>query len=208
MPSDSGYPQPIQELVAFLRRLPGIGSRTAERLTLALLEWPEQDLTQFGEALVTLRERICACEVCGNLADTPRCRICRASDRDTARLCVVETAAQIPVIEHSGCYRGLYHVLGGRLMPLEGRGPEDLRMAELHQRLAAGGFAELILATSPDVEGEATASFIAGDCAKYGVQVTRIAAGVPVGADLSFADSATIAMAMAGRRDIGQPSES
>ena len=203
MTENPAYPRALQAVIGLLRRLPGVGRRTAERLALALLEWPEEDLRGFGEAVATLRDRICFCRECGNLADDPVCRICAAADRERGLICVVEHASQIPVIENAGCYRGLYHVLGGRIVPLAGKGPEDLRIEELRQRLETGDVAELILATSSDVEGEATANFIAAEFADCGVRITRIAAGVPVGADLSFADAATMAMAIGGRRPFG-----
>ena len=196
----SAYPKPIQSLVALFRRLPGVGGRTAERLALALLNWPEEDLQLFGGEIAALRERISFCEQCGNLAEGARCRICESPNRDHGIICVVEQATQIPVIENAGCFRGLYHVLGGRIVPLEGKGPDDLNIESLRERLAAGDVKELILATSPDVEGEATASFLVEEMKIFPVRITRIASGVPVGADLSFADSATMAMALGTRR--------
>ena len=200
MGSDSTYPKPLEQLITLFRRLPGIGRRTAERLALSLLDWSEGDLIQFGQVVGTLRERVLTCSVCGNLSDAELCRICAAHNRDRSVICVVEHAAQIAVIENSARYRGLYHVLGGKLMPLEGKGPEDLRVEELRERLADGTVKELIIATSPDVEGEATAHFVAEEFAETGVTVSRIASGVPVGSDLSFADSATMAIAIDGRR--------
>lgn len=202
MPAHAAYPRPVEALIAAFRRMPGVGKRTAERLALALLEWSPADLSRFGNDIGKLRERISFCETCGHLAEGRICGICASPDRDRAQICVVEHASQVPVIENAGCYRGLYHVLGGRIVPLEGKGPEDIRIAELHRRVAAGDVRELILATSPDLEGEATASFIAAELAGCGLHITRIAAGVPVGADLSFADSATIAMAMGGRQPL------
>lgn len=200
MNANDTYPEALRRLVAYFQRLPGVGGRTASRLALALLDWPDELLQGFGQELAALRANVHWCRECGNLADGERCRICAAPDRDRSLVCVVEVATQIPVIESSGCYRGLYHVLGGRLLPLEGVGPESLRIAELHDRLQEGGVAELILATSPDVEGEATAHFLAAEFAGAGVRITRIAAGVPVGADLSYADAATMARALGGRR--------
>jgi len=199
MPDSAVYPQSLQRLIGFLSRLPGIGRRTAERLALALLEWPEEDLRHFGEHLARLRQEVKTCALCGNLSDEETCAICRSPGRQVDTLCVVETAAQIPVFEKSGCYRGLYHVLGGRIAPLQGKGPEDLTIGALRRRLEQGGIQELILAMSPDVEGEATAAFLAGEFAGLGVRITRIASGVPVGADLSYADAATLASALGGR---------
>lgn len=201
--ASSAYPKALESLVTVLRRLPGIGRRSAERLALAMLEWPESDLHRLGDDIANLRRRVLFCTVCGNLADSAICRICAAPNRDQATICVVEYATQIPVIEGAGCFRGLYHVLGGRLLPLEGRGPEQLRVRELRERLETGLVHELILATSPDVEGEATAHFLASEFATCCARISRIALGVPVGADLCFADAATIAMAMGGRRPLG-----
>ena len=200
MTDSLGYPQSLLRLIGFLSHLPGVGQRTAERLALALLAWPEEDLTEVGDALKHLRRDVRPCPACGNFSDGGPCAICRSPGRQSDLICVVETAAQIPVFEKSGCYRGLYHVLGGRIAPLQGIGPEDLAIAALRQRLQTGGIREVILATSPDVEGEATASYLAAEFAALDVSLTRIASGVPVGADLSYADAATLASALGGRR--------
>jgi recombination protein RecR len=193
------YPQALLELIATLRRLPGIGNRTAERLALAILDWPAERLEMFGKQLTTLKERIHPCRICGNLADADECRICSDPRRDRGLICVVEQATQIQAIEGSGSFTGVYHVLGGRIVPLDGKGPDDLRLQELLDRAASEEVRELILATSPDVEGEATAAYIARELTGKNLKITRIAAGVPVGADLSFADAATMAMAMNAR---------
>jgi recombination protein RecR len=200
VPESTAYPASLQRLISFLARLPGVGRRTAERLALALLEWTEEDLEHFGQQLARLRQDVKACSVCGNLSDGELCTICSRPGRQTDTVCVVETAAQIVVFEKSGCYRGLYHVLGGRISPLQGKGPEDLSIAALRRRLEQGAFQELILATSPDVEGEATAAYLAAELGPLGVRISRIACGVPVGADLSYADAATLASALGGRR--------
>lgn len=202
MPENTSYPVALQRLIGFLGRLPGVGRRTAERLALALLEWPEEDLVRFGEQVARLRQDVKPCPVCGNFSDGNPCSVCSQPNRERDVVCVVETAVQIALFEKSGCFRGLYHVLGGRLSPLQGRGPEDLAIASLRRRLAEGGIRELILATSPDVEGEATASYLAAELAPAGVRITRIACGVPVGADLSYADAATLASALGGRRPV------
>ncbi len=202
MPEDSNYPLALKRLVQFLRRLPGIGNRTAERLAFALLDWSDEDLDSFGSSIAQLRKQIQFCEICGNLADEKICRICRSSTRDQNTICVVENSAQITAIEKSGAYRGLYHVLGGRIVPLEDKGPDELRIEELRRRLESGTVKEMILATGSDVEGEATANYLATEFKSFPVNITRIAAGIPVGADLSFADSATMAIAMSGRRQL------
>lgn len=202
MPDTTVYPVSLQRLIGFLSRLPGIGRRTAERLALALLEWPAEELEHFGQQIAHLRQEVKACSLCGNFSDGDRCAICSRPDRQGEVVCVVETAAQIAVFEKSACYRGLYHVLGGRISPLQGVGPEDLAIAALRRRLEQGGIQELILATSPDVEGEATAAYLAAELGAQGLRITRIACGVPVGADLSYADAATLASALGGRRTL------
>ncbi len=194
------YPAALRELISVLKQLPGIGSRTAERLALSILAWPPERLEAFGGLVGGLQSRIRSCVCCGNWADAELCAICRNPGRRRDLICVVERVSQIPVIERSGSFNGLYHVLGGRLMPLEGKGPDDLRLRELEGRVAAGGVQEVILATSPDVEGEATASYVVGELKSYGVSCSRIASGIPVGADMSYADSATMAMAINSRR--------
>ena len=197
------YPEPVLALVALLKRLPGIGARTAERLTLALLDWDEATLRDLGERLTTLKASIHPCRQCGNLAVDELCGLCQNPRRDRQVVCVVEQARQIPVIEKCGRFHGLYHVLGGRLAPLDGVEAEDLRIESLFRRLAEQPVREVILATSPDVEGEATASYLAAELRQRGPwRLSRIALGVPVGADLSFADAATMAMALDSRRQV------
>ncbi len=205
MASTATYPPALEELIFSLRRLPGIGPRTAERLALAMLDWPPQELELFGARISGLRARLRFCDVCGNLAEGPLCRVCSDPRRDPAVVCVVEQAGQIPVFERAGCFRGFYHVLGGRIEPLEGKGPGDLRIAALRKRLEEGKVRELILATSPDVEGEATAAYLADAFKALPVTITRLASGLPVGADLGFADSATIAVALNARRAVAGP---
>ena len=202
MPDGAVYPQAVQRAIGFLSRFPGVGKRTAERLALSLLEWPAEDLRQFGALLADYQDLVHRCSICGNLADGQICAICSDPRRETDVICVVESAAQIPVFEKSACFRGRYHVLGGRIAPLDGKGPEDLTIDALRGRVEAGGIRELILASSPDVEGEATAAYIAEELAGLNVLMTRIASGVPVGADLSYADAATLASALGGRRSV------
>ncbi|MCK5801635.1 MAG: recombination protein RecR [Lentisphaeria bacterium] len=204
MSESTSHPIALQRLISHLRRLPGVGVRSAERMALAMLDWPDDVLATFSREVGALRENVRSCTICGNLSDTEFCLVCRANDRRRDIICVVETVSQIIVLEKTGGYRGLYHVLGGRLAPLEGHGPEDLRIAELRARLTDGTVKELILATSSDVEGEATAHFVAAEFADSPVLVTRIASGVPVGADLSYADPATLIMALGGRRELGR----
>ena len=200
----SAYPPALQRLTAYFSRLPGIGKRTAERLALSCMDWPEADLQGFAESLGTLRSRIRRCSICGNLSEEEICTICRDGQRHRNVICVVEQPSQLMVLENSGCFRGLYHVLGGKLSPLSGKGPEDLRIKELRARLVEGTVAELIVATSPDVEGEATAHYLAQEFADLPVRITRIASGVPIGSDLTYADAATLSIAMGSRRTLGE----
>ncbi len=200
----AAYPPALQRLAAYYSKLPGIGRRTAERLALASMDWTESDLQGFAETLGTLKSRIRKCAICGNLSEDETCEICQDGQRQRNVICVVEQPSQLMVVENSGCFRGLYHVLGGKLAPLSGKGPEDLRIKELRERLMGGGVTELILATSPDVEGEATAHFLAQEFADLPIRITRIASGVPIGSDLTYADAATLAIAIGSRRTLGE----
>jgi len=194
------YPDALTELIRQLARLPGVGQRSAERLALALLDWEEDRLRTLAEHIGALRQRIHPCVVCGNLADGDRCRVCADPRRDQGLLCVVEHSRQIPAIEKGGKFQGLYHVLGGRLAPLEQVEAEDLNLASLYARLTGDTVREVILATSPDIEGEATASYLAEELrGRFAGLVTRIALGVPVGSDLSYADSTTLGHAISSR---------
>ncbi len=200
------YPKALLELVADLQALPGIGRRTAERLAVALLDWNEQQLKDFGDRISRLKERIKSCTVCGNLAEGHQCRICLNANRDRTCICIVESSRQIPVIEKSGRFHGVYHVLGGRVSPLDGVDFEDLNVASLMNRVREQGVTEVIVSTSPDVEGEATANYLAEELGQaFDLTVTRIALGVPVGSDLTFADAATMAAAIDQRRPLGRP---
>ncbi len=198
--ADSHYPRSFIKLINSISRLPGIGKRTAERLALALYEWPEEELSFFGEQIMKLKENITACKKCGNFADNEYCRICSDSTRDTSFICIVETAAQIPIIEKSGSFKGTYHVLGGRLSPVNGIGPDRLNISSLIESLET--VEEVILATSPDFDGEATSSYIANLLKDKEIKISRIARGIPVGADISYADAASMAMAINSRSNI------
>jgi len=195
-------PAPLSRLTAELSRLPGIGRRTAQRLAFHILRADESEARGLAEAIVDVREKVGLCEVCFNLAEGPRCRICEDPGRDASLICVVEEPADVIPLERTHEYRGLYHVLGGALSPIDGIDPEDLKIAELVRRVEAGGIKEGILATNPTTTGEATASHIA-DLLRDRVDVTRLAAGLPVGADLEHADEVTLGRAMTGRRTLG-----
>ena len=196
----------IDELITELSRLPGIGRKTALRLTYHLLKRPPEEIRRLARALDTVVERVRACSSCGNLTEQDPCAFCTSSRRDRASICVVEEASDIMAIERTGEYSGLYHVLGGRLSPLEGIGPEELNVAALLRRLApsdnGGAVNEVIVATNPSVEGEATALYLQRVMQPLGVRVTRLARGLAVGGDLEYADGATIAQAFAGRREL------
>ena len=200
MAASKSYPIALQKVMAYLGHLPGIGGRTAERLGIALMSWSEEDVSGLGAAISELRGKVDFCPVCGNFTEPGSlCALCRSPGRRQDIICVVENVPQINVIEKSGSYDGLYHVLGGKLSPMSGIGPSALRIGELRTRLEQGAVKELLIALSPDVEGEATAHYLAGEFSDLGISISRIASGIPVGADLSFADSATLARAIAGR---------
>ena len=195
----------IEELVAELAKLPGIGRKTAQRLTFFLLKQPAETAERLAEAIRRVRGRVTACGACGNLSEDDPCPICRDPRRDAALLCVVEESADVGAIERAGRYRGRYHVLGGRLSPLEGVGPDQLHLEQLVARVANGsGVREVIVATNPSMEGEATATYVQQVLKPTGVRVTRIARGLPVGGDLEYADAVTIAQALAARRDMSE----
>lgn len=192
----------IDDLVAELSRLPTIGRKSATRLTYHLLKQPPEQSRRLALALTALTERVRTCERCYNLTEEELCDLCRDSARDVTLLCVVEEASDISAIERSGEYRGVYHVLGGRLSPLDGVGPDQLRVSELVARVSEGGVREVIVATSLKLEGEATALYVQEQLAPGGVTVSRIARGIPVGGDLEYADGVTIAQAMVARREM------
>jgi len=193
----------IEDLVAELAKLPGIGRKTAQRLTFHLLKQPEDSALRLADAIRGVRARVVACGTCGNLEDEDPCAICRDPRRDAQILCVVEEPGDVGAIERAGRYRGRYHVLGGRLSPLDGIGPEALNIDRLVARVHNGaGVKEVIVATNPSMEGEVTATYLQQVLKPTGVRVTRIARGLPVGGDLEYADGVTIAQALAARRDM------
>ncbi len=194
------YPEAVEELVGALKQLPGIGRRGAERMALAMLGWEPDKLRCLGELIGHLPDTVGVCPECGALSDAGElCAVCRAPGRDPSLLCVVETTAQLFAIEACGNFRGRYHVLGGRLSPLDGENGAALNFDRLLERVGAGGVREVILALSSDVEGRATAIYVAGLLKTLPVRVTRPALGLPAGANLSYADGATIAAALSGR---------
>ena len=194
------YAGPISQLIAELSKLPGIGQRTAQRLAFHILRADDDDAFALADSIREVKEKVGLCEVCFNLAEGARCRICEDGRRDQSVICVVEEPADVIPIERTGEYRGLYHVLGGALSPIDGIDPEDLRIAELFERVN-GEVKEVVLATNPTTTGEATALHIA-DGLRDRVTVTRLASGLPVGADLEHADEVTLGKALAGRQSL------
>jgi recombination protein RecR len=194
-------PAPLARLVAALSRLPGIGQRTAQRLAFHILRAPDEEAAALAAAIGEVKEKVGLCEECFNLDEGPRCRSCSDSNRDRTTICVVEEPADVIPIERTHEYRGLYHVLGGALSPIDGVDAEDLKIAELLRRVGAGGIQEVVLATNPTTTGEATALHIA-ERLRDQVSVTRLASGLPVGADLEHADEVTLGKAFAGRRSL------
>jgi recombination protein RecR len=195
-------PEPVQQLVTALGRLPGLGPRSAERLALHLVQTDAALVRQLAQALLAAKERVGLCQTCGALTETQPCPLCSDPRRDDAQLCVVERALDVLSLEKAGTYRGRYHALGGKLSPLNGVGPEDLRLGELEARLAPGGVQELILALGTDVEGDATGHYLAQRFARPGLRISRLAYGLPAGSGLEFADELTLSRALEGRRDL------
>ena len=193
------YPEPINRLVSELSKLPGIGQRTAQRLAFHILRADDDDAAALAGAIREVKEKVGLCEVCFNLSVGPRCEICEDPRRDRTLICVVEQPADVIPIERTHEYRGLYHVLGGALSPIDGIDPEDLKIAELVARVGAGEVEEVVLATNPTTTGEATAHHL-GDLLRSRVTITRLASGLPVGADLEHADEVTLGRAFVGRR--------
>ena len=198
----TSLPGPVTQLVAALGRLPGIGPRSAERLALHLVQGDADAVRQLAAVLVDARERVANCARCGALTEHQPCPVCADDRRDASQLCVVERALDVLSLEKSGTFKGRYHVLGGKLSPLNGIGPEDLRIAELEIRIADGIVQEVILALGSDVEGDATSNYLARRLASRGVRVSRLAQGLPAGSGLEFADELTLSRALEGRREM------
>ena len=192
----------LELLIAELEKLPSIGLKSAQRLALHLLRVPKEDALRLAEAIRAVRERVGFCTTCGNFSETDPCALCSDPRRDTKVLCVVEQPVDVLAFERTGQFQGRYHVLGGALSPLEGTSPEQLRIRELLSRLRGGEVKEVILATNPNVNGEATALYLSKLLTPLGVRVTRIARGVPMGSDLEYSDQVTLARALEGRRDV------
>jgi recombination protein RecR len=197
------YPEPVARLIDALQRLPGIGPKTAQRLTFFLLKRPTEEVRELSSSLMAVKERIVYCSTCFNVTDQDPCRICADPARDGAVLCVVEEPNDLLAMERTGEFKGRYHVLLGALSPLDGIGPDDLKVRELLLRLESEEAREIILATNPNVEGEATALYLSRLLRPLGLRITRIARGLPVGGDLEYADQVTLTKALEGRREMG-----
>jgi len=198
----SDYAEPIERLIEEFRRLPGIGQKTAQRLTYNLLRRPREEAERLCRAILDLTDKIRHCSRCNNFSDADPCHFCTSPHRNAGIICVVEEPKDIPPIERTREYRGQYHVLHGALSPINGIGPEDLKIKNLLERMRAYPVEELILATNPTVEGEATAIYLARLLKPLGVRITRIALGLPVGSDLEYADEVTMSKALEGRREL------
>lgn len=194
------YEGVVQDLIDELGRLPGVGPKSAQRIAFHILQAEPTDVRRLAHALTQVKEKVRFCVVCGNVAEAEQCRVCQDPRRDSALICVVEEPKDVVAIERTREFRGRYHVLGGAISPIEGVGPDDLRIRELLTRLADGTVTELILATDPNLEGEATATYLARMIKPMGLKVTRLASGLPVGGDLEYADEVTLGRAFEGRR--------
>jgi recombination protein RecR len=195
-------PEPLARLVEHLQKLPGIGAKSAQRLAFHILRHPREDAEELCDAIRDVKERVTYCSTCHNITDTDPCGFCTSTTRDQRLICVVEEPQNVAVVEKTREFRGVYHVLMGALSPLHGVGPDDLKIKGLLGRAGTGAVDEVILATNPTVEGEATALYLARLLKPLGVRVTRIAMGIPVGSDLEYADEVTMTRAMEGRRDL------
>jgi recombination protein RecR len=198
----SSLPEPLTQLVNELQRLPGIGAKSAQRLAFHMLKTPREDVERLTAAILDVKARVAHCSICSNITDSDPCAYCTNPDRQQGLICVVEDPQNVAAIEKTRDFRGVYHVLRGALSPLQGVGPDDLKIKSLLARVEKGHVQEIILATNPNVEGEATAIYLAKLLKPLGVRVTRIAMGVPVGSDLEYADEVTMHKAMEGRREV------
>ena len=196
------YEGVVQDLIDELGRLPGVGPKSAQRIAFHVLDADPTDVRRLAEVLLEVKDKVRFCSVCGNVAEDELCRICRDPRRDPSVLCVVEESKDVVAVERTREFRGRYHVLGGAISPIEGIGPDDLRVKELLQRLADGTVLEVILATDPNLEGEATATYLTRTLRPIGLRVTRLASGLPVGGDLEYADEVTLGRAFEGRRSV------
>jgi len=198
----STYTPAVEDLIAKLAKLPGIGKKTAARLAFHILQSSQADAEALARSILQVKERIGLCRICFNIAEGEVCTICRNSQRDRSLVCVVEEPSDLMAIEATGIFKGLYHVLQGAIAPLDGIGPQELKIAELLDRLKQGGVRELIIATNPTIEGDATSLYLAKVVKPLGITVTRIAQGIPAGGDIEYVDTKTMSRSLEGRREI------
>lgn len=198
------YEGVVQDLIDELGRLPGVGPKSAQRIAFYILQTESYDPSRLADVLTTVRDKVRFCEICGNVSEQATCSICRDPRRDQSLICVVEEAKDVVAIERTREFKGRYHVLGGAISPLDGIGPDQLRIRELMARLADGAVTEVILATDPNIEGDATAAYLSRFLKDMDLRVTRLASGLPVGGDLEYADEVTLGRAFAGRRSAGE----
>lgn len=196
------YPEPISKLIEAFTRLPGVGSRTAGRLAFHVLRMNEDDVVNFAKALVNVKRNLHYCSVCCNITDIDPCRICQDKSRDASQICVIQDPKDLVAMERTKEFHGYYHVLHGAISPMEGIGPDEIHVAELLKRLGDETVQELILATNPNIEGEATAMYLSRLIKPFGLKITRIAHGLPVGGDMDYADEVTLTKALEGRREV------
>lgn len=193
---------PIEKLIEQFQKLPGIGRKSATRLAFSVLNYSDEEAKEFADAIIEAKKKICYCSVCQNISETPVCSICSDPKRDSSTICVIEDTKSAMAIEKVREYNGLYHILHGTISPLDGIGPDDLKIKELVERVAAGNINEVIIATNPNIEGETTAMYISKLLKPFGVKVSRLALGIPVGSELEYADEVTLLRAIEGRREI------
>jgi len=198
----SALPASLQELVEQLKKLPGVGAKSATRLAFHILRTPREDAEKLCQAIRDVKDRVTYCTTCNNITDADPCALCSDPGRDHRTICVVEEPQNVSVVDRTGGFKGVYHVLMGAISPLQGVGPDDLKIKGLLARISGGGVDEVILATNPNVEGEATAIYLARLLKPLGLRVTRIATGIPVGSDLDYADDLTVGKALDGRREV------
>lgn len=196
------YPKLVEELIEHFVRLPGIGRRSAERIVFWLLTNPKEQASDFSASIIRLKENLRFCRQCKNLSDTDLCRVCADVNRDRSMICVVEEHKHLIAIERTGTYKGLYFVLLGAISPAEGRGPDDLKIHELRERIVAENIKEVVIATDPDTEGEMTALHITRELRPLGIRISRIGLGIPVGSSVEYADLSTLTMSMTSRREL------
>ncbi|NBI31081.1 recombination mediator RecR [Chengkuizengella marina] len=196
------YPEPVSKLIDSFTRLPGIGTKTAARLAFHVIRMKEEDVVEFAKALVNVKRNLHYCSVCCNITDVDPCRICTDKSRDSSVICVIQEPKDLVAMERTKEFQGYYHVLHGAISPMEGIGPDEIRVAELLTRLSDEKVKELILATNPNIEGEATAMYLSRLVKPFGIKMTRIAHGLPVGGDLEYADEVTLSKALEGRREL------